>query len=159
MFILYVYRLVIKYLWRLTKDNYSGSLFPCNSFFFLYVKLCKMKKPVILFVLVTIISCGFPGGGISIKHSQHDHYYEMTAKYNPDKTGEVDRYLNKELSIGDISFMNTNLNADITLDDKTTFYIQKSPGYLHIKFDKEKNSEKAYTKLKTVLEGIGEVVR
>ena len=119
-----------------------------------------MKKlAILLFVSITIFSCGFPDGSISIKHSQYDHYYEMTAKFNPDKTDEVDRYLDSELSSGNMSFANTEMNGDITLDNKTTFYVKKSPGYLNIKFDKEKNSEEAFRKVKGVLEGIGDVVR
>jgi hypothetical protein len=119
-----------------------------------------MKKlAILLFVSSTIISCGFPDGSISIKHSQYDHYYEMTAKFNPDKTDRVDRYLDKELRSSNMSFVNTKMDADITLDDKTTFYIKKTPGYLNIKFDKEKNSNEAFTKIKSVLEGINEVVR
>ena len=117
------------------------------------------KIAILLFVIVAIISCGFPEGSISIKHSQYDHFYEMTAKFNPDKTGKVDRYLDKELPSGNMSFVNTEMDADLMLDDKTTFYVKKSPGYLNIKFDKEKNSEKAFTKIKSVLEGINEVVR
>ena len=48
----------------------------------------------------------------------------MAAKFNPDKTDEVDRYLDGELSSGNMSFANTEMNADITLDDKTTFYVK-----------------------------------
>ena len=83
----------------------------------------------------------------------------MTAQFNPDKTEKVDRYLDQELSSGSMSFAKTEMDADITLDDKTTFYVKKSPGYLNIKFDKEKNSEEAFRKVKGVLEGIGDVVR
>jgi hypothetical protein len=119
-----------------------------------------MKKIAILFCVVTlVISCGFPDGSISIKHSQYDHYYEMTAKFNPERTTRVDKYLDQELAAGSMSFVKTEIDGDITLDDKTTFYIKKSPGYLNIKFDKEKNSAQAYTKIKSVLEGINEVVR
>ena len=122
-----------------------------------------MKKlAILLFVSlpgIIFTACGFPDGSISIKHSQYDHYYEMTAKFNPDKTDEVDRYLDKELPSGDMSFVKTEMDGEITLDDKTTFSIKKSPGYLYIKFDKEKNSDEAFTKVKSVLEGIGEVVR
>ena len=122
-----------------------------------------MKKlSILLFVLLPvfiIISCGFPNGSISIKHSQYDHYYEMTAKFNPEKTTEVDTYLDKELSAGDMSFVNTRMDGEITLDDKTTFYVKKSPGYLNIKFDKEKNSAEAFSKVKSVCDGINEVVR
>lgn len=122
-----------------------------------------MKKIIILlFVLlavITITSCGFPDGSISIKQSQYSHYYEMTAKFNPEKTTEVDKYIDKELSSGDMSFINTRMDGDITLDNKATFYIKKSPGYLHIKSDKEKNSDEAFVKIKSVCEGINEVVR
>ena len=122
-----------------------------------------MKKipilPAVLALLTTIISCGFPGGSIDINHSQYGHYYEMTAKFNPDKTTQVDRYLDRELSTGNMVFVNTRMDGEITLDDKTTFYIKKSPGYLKIKFDKVKNSDEAYTKVKAVLDRIGEVVR
>ena len=83
----------------------------------------------------------------------------MTAQFNPGKTDKLDRYLDKELATGNITFVNSEMDADITLDDQTTFYIKKTPGYLNIKLDKEKNSEEAFAKLKGVLEGIGEVVR
>jgi len=122
-----------------------------------------MKKLAILLLVllpgIMFISCGFPDGSISIKHSQYDHYYELTAKFNPEKTTEVDRYMDKELSARNMSFVNTRMDGEVTLDDKTTFYIKKSPGYLHIKFDKEKNSYEAFVKVKSVCEGINEVVR
>jgi len=113
----------------------------------------------VLVIWTTIISCGFPDGSISIKHSQYDHYYEMTAKFNPDKTTEVDKWLDKELSSGDMSFVNIRMDGEITLDNQATFYIKKSPGYLHIKLDKEKNSDEAFFKIKSVCEGINDVVR
>lgn len=118
-----------------------------------------IKSSCIVSICVAMVSCGFPGGSINIRHSQYDHYYEMTAKFNPGNTTKVDRYLDQELSSGDMTFANTEMDGEITLDNKTTFYIKKSPGYLNIKLDKEKNSEEAFTKLKGVLEGIGEVVR
>ena len=121
-----------------------------------------MKILIVLsFVFLTAssrISCSFPDGSISIKHSQYDHYYELTAKFNPDKTDKLDRYLEKELT-SSMYFVNREIEVDLTLVDKTTFHIKKYPGYLNIKFDKEKNSEEAFTKLKGVLEGINEVVR
>ena len=122
-----------------------------------------MKKSVIFFcalsLCIAIISCGFPGGSISIKHSEYDHYYEMTAKFNPDKTAAVERWLDKELPGGNMSFANTEIDADITLDNQATFYMKKSPGFLNIKLDKEKNSDEIYRKIRSVCEGINDVVR
>ena len=122
-----------------------------------------MKNSAIFFCAlsfcIAIISCGFPGGSISIKHSEYDHYYEMTAKFNPDRTAAVERLLDKELASGDVSFTNTQIDGNITLDNQATFYMKKSPGFLNIKLDKEKNSEAIYRKIRSVCEGINEVVR
>ena len=113
----------------------------------------------ILVMCTTIISCGFPGGSISIKQSEYSHYFEMTAKFNPDKTAAVERLLDKELPDGDVSFANTQIDGNITLDDKGTFYIKKSPGFLHIKLDKDINSDKVYHRIRSVCEEIKDVVR
>jgi len=122
-----------------------------------------MKKLAILICVllpvVIIISCGFPDGSISIKHSQYDHYYEMTAKFNPDKTAAVDKWLNKELATGDMSFASIEMDGEITLDNKATFYMKKSPGFLNIKLDKKKNSDAIYQKVRAACEGINDVVR
>ena len=92
-----------------------------------------MKKPAIFFcalsLCIAIISCGFPDGSISIKHSEYDHYYEMTAKFNPDRTAAVERWLDKELPGDNMSFSNTEIDGDITLDNQATFYMKKSPGF------------------------------
>ena len=83
----------------------------------------------------------------------------MTSKFNPEKTNQVDKYLDKESSTGDLSFINTRMDGEITLDNNATFYIKKSPGYLNIKFDKNKNSDDDYYKIKSVCERIKGVVR
>ena len=122
-----------------------------------------MKNSAILFCALSLciatISCGFPGGSISIKHSQYSHYYEMTAKFNPDRTPAVERWLDKELATGDMSFAKTEIDGNITLDNQATFYMKKSPGFLNIKLDKEKNSEAVYQQIRAVCEEINEVVR
>ena len=126
-------------------------------------QIISMKNSAIVFcalsLSIAIISCGFPGGSVSIKHSQYSHYYEMTAKFNPDRTAAVERWLDKELATGDVSFTNTEIDGNITLDNQATFYIKKSPGYLNIKLDKEKNSAAVYQQIRAVCEGINEVVR
>ena len=83
----------------------------------------------------------------------------MTAKFNPDRTAAVERWLNTELATGDMSFANIEMDGDITLDNQATFYMKKSPGFLHIKLDKEKNSDAIYQKVRSVCEGINDVVR
>jgi len=83
----------------------------------------------------------------------------MTAKFNPGKTAAVERWLDKELATGDVSFTNTKIDGNITLDNQATFYVKKSPGFLNIKLDKEKNSDAFYRKIRSVCEGINDVVR
>jgi hypothetical protein len=113
-----------------------------------------MKKlAIVLFAAFAVISCRF-GNGTNIKQSQYSHYYELKASFNPERTDQVDRYLDRELGYGHTIFYNTKMDGDLTLDDKTTFYIKKSPGYLKIKFDKAKNSEEAFAKIKSVLERV-----
>ena len=119
-----------------------------------------MKKlAILLSITIVLISCGFPGGSISIKHSEYDHYYEMTAKFNPERTAAVERWLDKELATGDLSFAKIEIDGNITLDNQATFYIKKSPGFLNIKLDKEKNSDAIYQKIRSVCKGINDVVR
>jgi len=125
------------------------------TFFLSLRQIGIMKKlAILLFVSLTIISCRFGNGNTSIEHSQHSHYYQLTASFNPERTDQVDRYLDKELANGNTIFYNTQMDGELTLDDKTTFYIKKSPGYLKIKFDKAKNPEEAFTKIRSVLERV-----
>ena len=83
----------------------------------------------------------------------------MTAKFNPDKTVAVERWLDKELHAVDVSFTNREVDGNITLDNHATFYMKKSAGFLNIKLDKEKNSDAIYRKIRTACEGINDVVR
>jgi len=81
----------------------------------------------------------------------------LTAKFNPDRTAAVERWLDKELATSDVSFANTEIDGNITRDKSSTFYIKKSPGFLNIKLDKEKNSDAIYRKIRSVCEGINDV--
>jgi len=156
-------------------DKVNGGKAQCQIFFtYSQIRMMKgnatflvplrqigiMKKlAILLSITIVLISCGFPGGSISIKHSEYDHYYEMTAKFNPDRTAAVERWLDKELATGDVSFTKTEIDGNITLDNQATFYMKKSPGFLNIKLDKEKNSDADYKKIRAVCEGINDVVR
>ena len=101
-----------------------------------------------------MLSCRIHNGNISIKHNLDKRNYELQAHFDPANTDQVDRYLDSELGNGQTIFHNTEMDGEITLDDQTTFYIKKSPGYLKIRFDKEKNSEEAFVKIRSVLEGV-----
>ena len=57
-----------------------------------------------------------------------------------------------------MSFANTRINGQLTLNDNMTFYINKYPGYLEIKLDKRKNSYESYQQMKQMFEGIKKAV-
>lgn len=113
----------------------------------------------VLVICTTIIACRFPGDNTSISYSEQGNYFEMKARFRETKTAQVERYLDNQLSVGTMSFRNTLIDADITLDDHSTFYVKKSPGYLYIKFDRDQNPEEVYHRIKAICEGIKEVVK
>ena len=83
----------------------------------------------------------------------------MTALYEENKTRKIRRFLkncfeehNKTL------FKNRHVDATITLEDKTTFYIDSYPGQLKIKLDKRENSDGAYYKIKYICENIKDML-
>jgi len=95
--------------------------------------------------------------GITINDSKN--YYKMSAYFSKNQTGKVHRYMDEKLGRhNNISFVNAEMDATITLDDKTTFYIKSFPGDLEIKLDKEKNSVESYMQVKEMCEGIKKVL-
>ena len=123
-----------------------------------------MKKQTLLFyalIFVGVTSCRWHGhGNTNISYSEQDHYYSMKAWFDKNKTGKVERYMNDK--IGDrsnMSFTNTRIDGQITLDDHTTFYLKKYSGFLEIKFNKEENSYESYQRIKAMCEGIKEAVK
>lgn len=56
-------------------------------------------------------------------------------------------------------FVNTRIDGRVGLDDHTTFFIKKSPGHLKIELNKRENSYDSYREIKSLCEGIKEVVK
>ena len=117
-----------------------------------------MKRLSFLFLLVsvaTIMSSCHYGHGIFVKISDSDHYYEMDAHFNKQATSHIDEFMDDKVGrSSNMSFVNTRIDGEIALDDHTSFYIRKYPGFLEIKLDKDKNSEESYLKIKSMCEGI-----
>ena len=103
-----------------------------------------------LLVLCFIISCSRSGGhNLNYEVSESGTYFTIRAKYDKQQSEEVDRFMDKYFDKHkNVSFTNTVINAILTLDDGTSFYIKKQPGYISIKFNKEKNSPAAYKQMK-----------
>jgi hypothetical protein len=85
--------------------------------------------------------------------------YELTAIYSDYKTQSVHEAVNKSLNPEIIFRANqANLNAKYTLKDGTSFLVKYSKGNLSIKFDKTKNSEASYQKMKRLYSAISDVL-
>ena len=96
---------------------------------------------------------------INIRISESGHYYKMLACYNRNETRRVEEYMDNRIGRGsNMSFINSRIDGTLGFDDHTTFYIKKYPGYLEIKFDKNKNSSESYYRVKAMCEGIKKVV-
>ena len=121
-----------------------------------------MKKQTLLFYVLMFV--GFTAcrwhyhGNTDIKYKESGHYYSMTAYFNTNKTRKVENYMDYKIGHrSNMSFINTRIDGQIALDDHTTFYIKKYPGFLELKFDKERNSYESYQRIRAMCEGIKEV--
>ena len=121
-----------------------------------------MKKLPVLFyalVCITITSCRHNDHDINITLSESGHYYSMKAYFSRNQTRDVERYMDSRIGRrSNMSFVNSQMDGMIALDDHTTFYIKKSPGLLKIKLDKNENSEEAYRRIRLICEGIKKVL-
>jgi hypothetical protein len=121
-----------------------------------------MKKLQALFYVltcITISSCMHHDGNINISYSESDHYYSMKADFNRSRTRDVEEYMDKKIGTrSNMSFVNARIDGTLALDDHTTFYIKKYPGYVEIKLDKDENSGDAYQQIKSMCEGIKKVL-
>jgi hypothetical protein len=110
-------------------------------------------------VIICNSSCMWRHHGTSIKVWENRTYFSMEAYFDKNKTPKVQQFMNSEL--GDrnsVSFTNTRMDAMITLDDKTTFYMKSYPGELKIKMNKHDNSYESYTEIKDLCEGLKEII-
>ena len=115
-----------------------------------------------LLVLSIFLSCskiGHHGDNISISISETADSYKMSADFNEDQSRKVLEYMDKRLgNRNNFSFVNTQADATITLDDRTKIYMKSSPGYLKIILNKEENSTASYLRVKKMCEGIKDIL-
>ena len=121
-----------------------------------------MKKlSVLLYTLVCIavISCIHHNGNVNIAYHDADQYYSMNADFSKSKTSVVEYYMDRKIGTkNNISFVNVQSDAILTLDDHTRFYMKKVPGHIEIKLIKAENSYEAYYKIKSMCEGMKKVL-
>ncbi len=124
-----------------------------------------MKKYSLLIVAVVIIlastqSCfHHHNHDISITVSDDEDEYEMDADFKRSQSHAVRVYLNHNLLTGDMKLnRNDNVDEEITLDDKTTFYINSNPGSLQIKIDKTENTEEQCERIRQACEDLKQIL-
>lgn len=123
-----------------------------------------MKKQIIAGIipgfmfLISLSSC-FHNHDISISISDDEDEYEMDASFKRSQTHTVQAYLNNNLLYGNEQWhRNNEVEKEITLDDKTTFYMDAHPGELRIKIDRSENSEESFERIKQVCEDIKDLL-
>lgn len=98
-------------------------------------------------------------GNINLSFSEDEKEVVISAKFPNEKTDKVRDYLTEQLSsFKDFSFKNAELDANITLNDSSTFYINSSKGSLKIIMERSKNSAESYRKMKKMNEGLKEIL-
>lgn len=117
------------------------------------------KQPALFFCalicIITSFSCNVDDNNTSLTVRESDQYFLMKAHFNKSKTRNVEEYMDNRIGkAGNMSFVNSQIDGTLSLDDHTTFYIKKYPGFLEIKLDKNRNSGEAYLKIKSMCEGI-----
>ncbi len=125
-----------------------------------------MKKAFVLvaacvFLANIFSSCfNYHDNDLSISIQEDEEEYKLSAHFEERKTRAVQNFI-KEYTASNINFKRRNNNyidATVTLDDDTKFYIKSKQGILKIKFDKEQNSEASYEKIKEMCEGVKELL-
>ncbi|MGC4036178.1 MAG: hypothetical protein QM764_09465 [Chitinophagaceae bacterium] len=114
-----------------------------------------------LFFSAVFFSCHgrHHNGNLDVSVSESDNIYKIKAEFDESKDRKVEKYLNEQLrNSTTMSFINTRIDGNLGLDDKTWFYMNKKPGYLEIKLDKNKNSVSSYHTIKELGEGLKDVL-
>jgi hypothetical protein len=124
-----------------------------------------MKKNTLPVVLALMLLAGMQScfhhhnHDISISVSDDEDEYEMEADYKRSQTRAVQVYLNDHLLSGNMKLTrNDDIEKEITLDDKTTFYINSNPGSLHIKIDKTENTEEQCERVRQACEDLKQIL-
>lgn len=118
-------------------------------------------KPLIVLAaaLALLLASCHRHHGSSLQIRENGSIYQLSTSYHPSRTKKLQHYLDNCLGeSSNVSFVNTAMDATITLDDETRFYIKSYPGYLKIRFNKHENSYEAYEKMRSVYEGIKETI-
>ena len=112
-----------------------------------------------LMIIAGLSSCFHHRHNISISVSDDEDEYEMEADYRRNQSHAVQVYLNNHLlNKSNVSIYNGFVDDEVTLDDKTTFYINTNPGELNIRINKNENSEESCERVKQACEELKQIL-
>ena len=125
-----------------------------------------MKKAFILiaaglFFVNIFSSCfNYRDNDVSISIQEDEEQYRLSAHFEDRKTRAVQNYISRYTAstVNFKSRRNKYVDATVTLDDNTRFYIKSKQGLLKIKLDKEENSTESCEKIKKMCEGVKELL-
>ncbi len=109
--------------------------------------------PLILvsFTLLLLCSCNLNSNRVSITIKDNNSYDQFKAKFNRNKTERVKQCLNKNLmGYTNIAIEDDYVNETIFINGGDEIRLQLSSGKINIKFNKQNNSEAAYTQVKNL---------
>ena len=95
----------------------------------------------------------------AVTMSESNTMLSFKAKFNSDKTDQIQRYMTEALKETGFSFKNTRMDAQLALTGGINFYIKSNENELVLKFDKRKNNTADYTKFKKMCDGIKNIVQ
>jgi len=125
-----------------------------------------MKAETIL-LLIAVLFISFAGvrqadaqqKNASVTITDSNAILSFKARYDPDKTDRIQRYMTDALKETGFSFRNTRMDAQLALTGGINFYIKSDEGELILKFDKRKNNTADCTKFKKMCDGIKDIVQ
>lgn len=112
-----------------------------------------------LMMIAGMSSCFHHRHDISISVSDDEDEYEMEADYRRNQSHAVQVYLNNNLlNNSNVSIQNGFVDDEVTLDDKTTFYINTNPGELSIRINKNENTEESCERVRQACEELKQIL-
>ena len=112
-----------------------------------------------LMMIAGMSSCFHHRHDISISVSDDEDEYEMEADYRRNQSHAVQVYLNNNLlNNSNVSIQNGFVDDEVTLDDKTTFYINTNPGELIIIINKNENTEESCERVRQACEELKQIL-